>query len=219
MKGNYTIYDQLYAQTQAAGQPCWGGQQRLEKETLWLERLFSQSQVPKQGKVLELGCGEGHFSRLLCQKGYQVTGADVSAQAIEWAETKARSMGLQIDYFVADLTQAGVLENQGYEMIVDGNCLHCIIDQDRPVFLTNVFQALRPGGVFFVSALSAQGTETEWIYRQAQAYRQIVPKPILENELLSAGFVLLASQEYPGERHNHCTLHTFKPGEAEHLVR
>lgn len=212
MKGNYTVYDQLYAQIRAAGEPGWGGRERLAKEGLWLERLLGQSQVPECGKVLELGCGEGHFTRLLCQKGYQVTGADVSAQAIEWAEAKALSTGLQIDYFVADLTQAGVLENQRYDLIVDGNCLHCIIGQDRSVFLANVFQALRPGGVFFVSALSAQGTETELIYRQAQAYRQISPKAILENELLSAGFVLLASQEYPAERHNHSTVHAFKPG-------
>ncbi len=212
MKGNYTIYDQLYAQIRAAGQPGWGGQQRLAKEGLWLERLFGQSQVPECGKVLELGCGEGHFTRLLYQKGYQVTGADVSAQAIEWAEAKALNMGLKIDYFVADLTQSGVLENQCYDLIVDGNCLHCIIDQDRPVFLDNVFQALRPGGVFFVSALSAQGTETELTYRENIPYRQIVSKVVLENELREAGFGLIASQVYPGERHNHCTIHAFKPG-------
>lgn len=212
MKGNYTVYDQLYAQIRAAGEPGWGGRERLAKEGLWLERLLGQSQVPQRGKVLELGCGEGHFTRLLRQKGYQVTGADVSAQAIEWAEAKARSMGLQIDYFVADLTLPESLAPQCYDLIVDGNCLHCIIDQDRSVFLGNVFQTLRPGGVFFVSALSAQGTETEWLYREGLPYRQIVPKAILENELLSAGFVLLASQEYPGERHNHSTVHAYKPG-------
>lgn len=157
MKGNYTVYDQLYAQIRAAGEPGWGGRERLAKEGLWLERLLGQSQVPQRGKVLELGCGEGHFTRLLRQKGYQVTGADVSAQAIEWAEAKARSMGLQIDYFVADLTLPESLAPQCYDLIVDGNCLHCIIDQDRSVFLGNVFQTLRPGGVFFCQRFVCSG--------------------------------------------------------------
>ncbi|PIQ29150.1 class I SAM-dependent methyltransferase [bacterium (Candidatus Blackallbacteria) CG17_big_fil_post_rev_8_21_14_2_50_48_46] len=212
MKGDYSIYDPLYAETIATGQAGWGGAQRLAKEYLWLERLFSHSQVPQTGRVLELGCGEGHFSRLLSQRGYQVHGVDVSARAIEWAQAKALAEGFKIEYSVADLSQAGVLPEQSYDLIVDGNCLHCIIDEDRAVFLANVLQALKPHCLFFVSSLCHCGdTEKEIQMRAGHPYRQIVSKTALENELLSAGFEVLSSREVPSEPASHCTLHALKP--------
>lgn len=32
-----------------------------------------------------------------------------------------------------------------FDFILDGFCLHCIIGEDRPVFLANAFRLLKPG--------------------------------------------------------------------------
>lgn len=56
----------------------------LEKAVLgWLLRRF-----PRPGRVLEVGCGTGHFSRWLSDLGLTVVGLDLSAEML--AEARAR---------------------------------------------------------------------------------------------------------------------------------
>ncbi|MCA9954496.1 MAG: class I SAM-dependent methyltransferase, partial [Anaerolineales bacterium] len=124
MTPNYLIHEEKYQQARAKGWPGWGGPERMARENIWLERLFSYPAVPEQGKVLELGCGEGHYARLLAQKGYVVTGVDVSPTAVTWAIEKTQQTGEFITYLVADLTEPGLLSGETFDLIVDGNCLH-----------------------------------------------------------------------------------------------
>jgi len=53
--------------------------------------------------VLDAGCGEGYLSRILAQRGANVTGIDISSRLIEMARAK-ESEGA-ITYQVADLSQ------------------------------------------------------------------------------------------------------------------
>jgi 2-polyprenyl-3-methyl-5-hydroxy-6-metoxy-1,4-benzoquinol methylase len=56
-------------------------------EALWkMLRTFLQS-IPVK-PVLDFGCGDGNYSFLLKEMGFQVTGIDVSARAIEKAKAK-----------------------------------------------------------------------------------------------------------------------------------
>jgi 2-polyprenyl-3-methyl-5-hydroxy-6-metoxy-1,4-benzoquinol methylase len=53
--------------------------------------------------VLDAGCGEGYFSRVLAARGARVTGIDLSSRLIEIAREKDPNQ--TIDYRVADLSQ------------------------------------------------------------------------------------------------------------------
>src|SRR5689334_11728513 len=53
--------------------------------------------------VLDAGCGEGYLSRILAQRGAQVTGVDISPKLIEMARDKDPNGGIM--YQVADLSQ------------------------------------------------------------------------------------------------------------------
>ncbi|HEY3298083.1 MAG TPA: class I SAM-dependent methyltransferase [Armatimonadota bacterium] len=55
--------------------------------------------------VLDLCCGTGTFSRLLAEKGYQVSGVDISAGMIEVARQRSLAAGLDIDFRVQDAAQ------------------------------------------------------------------------------------------------------------------
>lgn len=49
-------------------------------------RVFNlQPFLPRQGEVLDIGCGEGYLSRILIENGCRVTGIDYSPEAIEKA--------------------------------------------------------------------------------------------------------------------------------------
>lgn len=51
------------------------------------------SQMPKNGKILDLGCGPGHDTEYLTKKGFMVTGIDFSSNMIDYAK-KNRKVGI-----------------------------------------------------------------------------------------------------------------------------
>ncbi|PKO12237.1 MAG: hypothetical protein CVU39_25150 [Chloroflexi bacterium HGW-Chloroflexi-10] len=53
----------------------------------------------EQSRILDLGCGTGTHSLYLTSKGYQVTGIDLSAKAIETAKEKAQSNNVAVIFF------------------------------------------------------------------------------------------------------------------------
>ena len=57
------------------------------------------------GRALDLACGEGRNSIWLSQRGWQVTASDFSTVAIDKAKGRARELGLDVDFSVADATR------------------------------------------------------------------------------------------------------------------
>lgn len=210
MNPNYLIHDEIYAQVKKAGLVGWGGNERMARESEFIERVFSINDVPTVGKLLELGCGEGHFSRRFAQLGYDVTGVDISATAIQWAKEKSLSMKIPGQFYVADLTQPPIEFLESYDVIIDGNCLHCIIGDDRQTFLNLVYTLLASDGVFFVSSLCAKDDQNHYISKAGFAYRHIPSVSHLLAELSSVGFAVLSVKVYEREQYNHITVHVKK---------
>ncbi len=192
MHGDYSIYDTLYDEARRKGFPGWGGKARIAKGYTQVAKILENPYVPKSGKVVELGCGEGHLCRLLAAHGYSVTGIDISGKAITWALEKE---GFQqaIKYVQGDLCQSEVLVDECFDLAVDGNCLHCILGEDRPLFLRNVHRLLSVGGIFFVSSLCSKSDVSVTLMRAGQSYRHVTSISSLLFELKSAQWFLLRS--------------------------
>lgn len=212
MPTDYLIHEQQYKEARAKGWSGWGGPNRMAHEHIWLERLLAYPEIPTTGDALELGCGEGHYARLLAEKGYRVTGVDVAPTAIEWAQEKNRTTGHQVRYFVADLTQPAVLPGEAFDLIGDGNCLHCILAPDRPTFLANVYRLLKPQGVFFVYSRCSNSDLDEVVELEGKPYRYVPSQAHLHQELEAAGFEIRKSDFYWKEigEHSHCSVHLTK---------
>lgn len=52
------------------------------------QRIFAQADVPKQGRLLDAGCGTAQVSLPLIKSGYSVVGVDVSPAMLEIARQK-----------------------------------------------------------------------------------------------------------------------------------
>jgi len=63
----------------------------------------------KNCKVLDVGCGEGHLSRIFAEHGYDVTGIEISEVALEWAKSKCVGSKNNINYIHADVSDPGFL--------------------------------------------------------------------------------------------------------------
>ena len=79
-------------------------EKRASKEVEVLEKIFSELGVHAGGKVLDLCCGLGRHSLRLAEKGFIVTGIDISPIAIKHAEDLAESMKVKdrVEFLVGD---------------------------------------------------------------------------------------------------------------------
>ena len=212
MRTNYLVHERQYQEARAKGWSGWGGDARMALEHILIGRLFSYPNVPQSGRALELGCGEGHYCRILAERGYTVTGVDISDSAIAWAKEKTAPTGLSITYHQADLSQPGILPNGNFDLIVDGNCFHCIIGQDRQAFLANVHRLLSDDGVFFISSKCIDSGDDEIIEFEGKPYRYVPSQDTMRNELEAAGFEIKQFEFHfeAGRPHNHSTVHLIK---------
>jgi len=68
---------------------------RTENEVATLLKIFSELSVREGAQILDMSCGIGRHSIALAQRGYQVTGIDVSKACIERAQRDALEKGVQ----------------------------------------------------------------------------------------------------------------------------
>lgn len=77
----------------------------------------------KNKKILDLGCGQGYFSRILTKKGGIVTGIDLSKELIHIANQRNQEQGLKIKYFVSDAANLKDLKNNAFDIIISNMAL------------------------------------------------------------------------------------------------
>ena len=70
-----------------------------------------------RGRALDLACGAGRNALYLAAEGYEVDAVDISPFALEQAKTKARDLGLRINWIEADLDSFAP-EDGYYDLIV-----------------------------------------------------------------------------------------------------
>ena len=161
LKTNYIGHDAQYKRFKAAGQNGWDDDETWQAWKAEILALIASTDFPKSGKVLELGCGAGDVALLFAEKGYQVHGIDIAPSAIEWAREKALKAGLQVNFEAGDVTKLGRWEDDYFDIVIDGHCLHCIIGDDRAEMLKEAYRVLRPGGSFYVSSMCGEPKEPE----------------------------------------------------------
>jgi len=191
MHAKQKVYDLLYESAIHQGLSGWGGDDRLAKGPEQVAHILAQPYIPRTGKVLELGCGEGHLCRLLAQHGYDITGVDISSVAIHWANEKNAIHRTAIRYYHGDFSHADFQVFDHFDLIVDGNCFHCILGDSRPVFLKNAYASLSENGIFFISSLCSQDADNHIILRAGEPYRHVPTCNSLKDEVRHAGFDVL----------------------------
>lgn len=122
-------------------------------EEIRSERLGSNKEVAsellsaKGTRALDVGCGDGRFTRLLATMFETVDGIDVNARRIEQARQPADAGGLAIT-FRAGSGEALPYPDESFDVVVFSNSLHHIPDMDRA--LSEAERVLVPNGLLYV---------------------------------------------------------------------
>ena len=116
--------------------------------------------VPSEAAVLDLGCGAGvPVTRWLADRGFTVTGVDVSAKQLELARTNVPD-GI---FLKADMTEV-VIGPESFDAVV---AFHSIIHVPRTkhrTLLENIHRWLKPGGALLatMTLTDYEGREEDW---------------------------------------------------------
>lgn len=101
--------------------------------------------LPAGGSVLDLPCGDGRLAIRLAAAGHEVTGADISAPEIEYAEQVAAAAGVDVRFLVADMRELPEL-GQFDGVLSWGNAFGYAPAADTAESLVRMHRALKPGG-------------------------------------------------------------------------
>src|SRR5262249_27825375 len=99
-------------------------------------------------KTLDVGCGEGGFSRELALRGLDVTGVDVDADAIATAERNKKLLNVQYHTHVGDAAKLP-FPDQSFEQVISTDVIEHV--PDPVVVMREIRRVLKPGGNFVVT--------------------------------------------------------------------
>lgn len=148
-------------------QGCIWFRRKKSWDRLWLafrswlttKRVYRNNQkIFIQGKVLDLGCGQGRHTIFCAEQGYEAYGIDYVERAIEEAKEKARKKHLTNAHFkVNDVLNLDFPENY-FDIIIDWSTLDHIKYTDWPIYLKNILKVLKINGFLILSEFSAKDT-------------------------------------------------------------
>ncbi|MDQ4489975.1 class I SAM-dependent methyltransferase [Sinomonas sp. ASV486] len=124
-----------------------------ERQRVWSGKpngaLMREVSMISPGRAIDLGCGEGADAIWLAERGWTVTGVDISAVALGRAAAHAAEAGVadRVTWLVSDLAEWE--PEQTYDLVT-ASFLHSPIEMPRERILLAGTRAVAPGGTLFV---------------------------------------------------------------------
>jgi SAM-dependent methyltransferase len=129
------------------------------------------------GAALDIGCGTGDSAIYLAQHGWQVTGVDVSAKALEKAAAKAAAKQVRVDFRRADATRlssSGI--GKSCTLILDSGCLHGMSDEARDRYVVELGAIASPQTRLLIFAFTPGGQTGVRGVDHAEIERRFTPQ-------------------------------------------
>jgi SAM-dependent methyltransferase len=108
-----------------------------------------ESERIRPGRAIDLGTGTGSNAIFLAEKGFDVTGIDFAASAIEKARQAADEAGVPVRFVVDDLTQLRQVDGT-FDFLVDYGTVDDLSPTDRDLYMQNVLGLTHPGSQFLL---------------------------------------------------------------------
>ncbi len=102
----------------------------------------------KGKQVLDIGCGEGYFSRFFAKAGAEVVGIDLSEALIKAAEEEEERNPLGVKYFAADAANLNMLDSEIFDIAYSHMAMGDIPDYEGTI--TEVSRVLKTRARFVI---------------------------------------------------------------------
>jgi len=134
---------------------------QLEWDLTW---KFLNEYLPPTGHILDIGSGTGKYSVALAQRGYHVTGIDLSKPLLDKAIRRAQETGVEdrIVFIHGDARSLKDLITRRYDaVLLMGPLYHLTCLENRERVVQQVCDSLQNEGVLFSAFLSKYGIFSE----------------------------------------------------------
>lgn len=117
-------------------------------------RMFERYIKPGE-KVLDIGGGPGRYSVWLASKGCDVTLFDLSDKNVEFANGKAKELGLKIKTICGNALNENLYPDEEFDhILVMGPMYHLFRDEDRRKVIDNALKHLKPKGKIYIAFIN-----------------------------------------------------------------
>jgi ubiquinone/menaquinone biosynthesis C-methylase UbiE len=101
------------------------------------------------GKMLELGCGTGHWTKFFIENGFELTATDISDVMLKHARQKK----LQAQILKAD-SEKLPFTDESFDVVSTITMMEFVTDQDK--VLSEIYRVLKPHGYVLLGALNGK---------------------------------------------------------------
>lgn len=97
-------------------------------------------------KILEIGANMGQYTTLFAERGFQMTGIDLSDKAVEMGKKNALALNLKnIDYFQADAEELSLFSDETFDGVVSFSTLRYVPNLKKA--LKEIYRVTKRNGV------------------------------------------------------------------------
>jgi len=136
----------------------------------WPETIIFSNIIPKESKVLDIGCGNGRNAVYLAKQGHRVTAMDNVSQMVEITRRKAdeEGIGQGVYVFEADMTDIPLSEGSMDAVLCIASLHHLPSDELRLKALKDIERVLATGGQALISVWAREQEKYQNHYSQFQ---------------------------------------------------
>lgn len=116
-----------------------------QKWSQYLIKTLKSLNVGSQG--VDVGCGNGYFTRALCKAGYSVKGMDVSPEMLSTAVELAKKEGVGSEFLTGDITKLRLCGKVDFITAIN-DCINYVPQNKLVSTFKGVYSNLKKGGVF-----------------------------------------------------------------------
>ncbi len=104
------------------------------------------AQLPVAGKVLDLGCGTGHFSNYILNKGFEVHAIDPSVKMLEYARTNFPDIN-----FMEGVASSLPFPDNTFDLVISIEVFRYLDITDVKQAYKEINRVLKPGGRLLIT--------------------------------------------------------------------
>ncbi|HEY5286638.1 MAG TPA: methyltransferase domain-containing protein [Solirubrobacteraceae bacterium] len=136
------------------------------REVFLLEHVAkSAERIGRAPRVLDVGCGEGHFAAALLRVGAAVVAVDVAAEPLR----RARARHPELDLRLVEPEAPLPLEDASFDVVWAGETIEHVADTAQ--WLSELRRVLRSGGMLLISTPDHGPLSRLWIGLSRAAFQ------------------------------------------------
>lgn len=114
----------------------------------WSQYLIKTLKSLNAGAVgIDVGCGNGYFTRALNKCGYKVCGVDISPEALNVAKQISLKQGVNAEFLLGDIVKLKLNSKADFAVAVN-DCLNYVPQNKLKAAFGRIYACLKKGGVF-----------------------------------------------------------------------